>query len=110
MLKIILDAGICTIYATTNSAAAGEKPTEQLTQKFQSWYAELDFSSDTNYETEYREDVEASARIRIHQNRSITTRDAAEIGGVTFEIIRAYHGTDDDNSQPITDLTLRRVS
>lgn len=110
VIKLILDAGICTIYATANGAAAGGKPIEQLTQKFQSWYAELDFSSDPNYATDYREDVEASARIRIHQNRSITTRDAAKIGGQTFEIIRAYHGTDDDNGQPITDLTLRRVS
>lgn len=107
---MILDAGICTIYATTNGAAAGGKPVENRTEKFRSWYAELDFSSDPTWSTDYREDVEASARIRIHQNRTITPRDVASISGIDYEIVRAFHGTDDDNSQGITDLTLRRVS
>ena len=107
---MILDAGICTIYSTANGASAGGKPVEQLTQKYQSWYAELDFSTEPNYATEYREDVEASARIRVLQNRLITTRDMAMIGNVRYEIVRAYHGTDDNSGEPITDLTLRMVS
>ena len=107
---MILDSGICIIYTVTNATAAGGKPTQNRTEKFRSWYAELDFSSDPTWATDYREDVEASARIRIHQNRTITPRDVATIGSIDYEIVRAFHGTDDDNSQPITDLTLRRVS
>ena len=110
---MILDKGICTIYTAANNALAGNKPIDQLTKKCESWYGELDFGSDPAYVTEFREDVETSTRIRIHQNRSISTRDAARLSveaGVTYEITRAYHGTDDESGLPITDLNLRRVN
>ena len=107
---MILDAGICIVYAVKNISAAGDKPMDGLEEKFRSWYAELDFSTDPTWATDYREDVETSARIRVHQNRAITPRDRAKIGQAEFEILRAFHGTDDDTGQPITDLTLRRVS
>lgn len=110
---MILDKGICTVYSVINTASAGNKPIDKLTQKYQSWYGELDFSSDPAYVTDYREDVETSSRIRILQNRTITTRDAARLSAepdVKYEITRAYHGTDPDSGEAITDLTLRRVS
>lgn len=111
---MILDKGICTVYTAANGAPAGNKPIDQLTTKYESWYGELDFGSDPAYVTEFREDVETSARIRIHQNRSITTRDAVKLSidaaGIVYEITRVYHGTDDENGQQISDINLRRVS
>lgn len=109
---MILDKGTCSIFSAANGAQAGNKPIDQLTKKYQSWYAELDFSSDPAYVTDYREDVETSSRIRILQDRSITTRDALIFDAAPdakYEITRAFHGTDDESGEPISDLTLRRV-
>lgn len=111
-MAMMLDAGICTIYSAQNNAPAGNKPIDTLTKKYESWYGELDFGSDPMYVSEYREDVEMSTRIRIMQNRTITARDAAMLSaqpGIKYEIVRVYHAADDDNGQPITDLSLRRV-
>jgi len=113
---MILDKGFCSIYAVTNTAAAGDMPVEGLTLKYQSWYGELDFST-TPYQTDFQEDVEISARIRIVQNRSVSNHDVAILsnvlpppaGAVQYRIVRAYHGTDDENGQPITDLSLEKV-
>ncbi|NLD52072.1 MAG: hypothetical protein GX650_04170 [Clostridiales bacterium] len=110
---MILDSGICTIYEAANSAVAGNKPIDQLTKKYESWYGELDFGSDSAYVTDFREDVETSARIRILQHRSITNRDAAELStepGIRYEVTRVYHALDDDSGQPISDLNLRRIN
>ncbi len=109
---MILDEGICTIYSVTNSAGAGNKPVDVLTKKYQSWYGELDFSSDPVYVTEFREDVETTARIRVHQSRNISTQDVLKFDSDTnakFEITRVYHANDDDNGQPISDISLRRI-
>jgi hypothetical protein len=110
---VILDKGVCTIYEATNSAVAGNKPINQLSKKYESWFGELDFGSDPNYVTEFREDVETSARIRIHQNRSITTQDAAMLStepAARYEVSRVYHALDEDSGQPISDLNLRRIN
>lgn len=108
---MLLDSGICTVYEAENSAAAGEKPVNELTEKYQSWYAELNVSTDAVAETEYREDVEANARIRIFQNRAVTNRDIVTlVDELRYEIIRAYHGTDNESGEQISDLTLRRIN
>lgn len=114
---MILDKGFCSIYSTANSAAAGNMPTDSLTLKYQSWYGELDFETAPIYAMEAQEDIVISARIRILQNRAVNNHDIAVLSSVLpppaeaiqFEITRAYHGTDSDNGQPITDLTLRKV-
>jgi len=114
---LILDKGICTVYATENSAEAGKMPVDRLTQKHQSWYGELSFETSPAYPTEYREDVETSSRIRILQNRAVTSRDIVIFTDQTvspadaeqYEITRAYHGIDEDSGEPITDLTIRRI-
>lgn len=114
---MILDKGFCTVYSTANNAAAGNMPTESLTVKFQSWYGELDFETAPIHATEAQEDIEISARVRVHQKRAINNQDIAVLssvlppptGAIQFEITRAYHGTDKENGQPITDLTLRKV-
>lgn len=108
---MILDKGICTIYSVTNSAGAGNKPVDVLTLKYQSWYGELDFSSDPVYVTEFREDVETTARIRVHQNRFISTQDILKFGADDkHEITRVYHAVDKENGQLISDLSLRRIN
>lgn len=58
-----------------------------------------------------QETVEISARIRVVQNRAISNHDVVILPtGVTqYEITRAFHGADDENGQPISDLTLVKV-
>ena len=114
---MILDRGVCTVYATENSAEAGKMPIDRLTQKHQSWYGELSFETAPAYPTEYREDAEASSRIRILQNRAVTNRDiliftdqpTPPADAEQYEINRAYHGRDEESGELITDLTLKRV-
>lgn len=110
---MILDSGICTIYRTENGAPAGNKPIDTLIKRMESWYGELDFGTDPFDVTEYREDVETSARLRILQDRGITTRDVAILStdpGATYEVTRAYHALDEDSGQLVTDLNLRRIN
>lgn len=115
---MILDKGFCTVYNVTNIAAHGDMPVDGLVVKYQAWYGELDFETAPIYATDAQEDVEISARIRILQNREISNHDVAvlsndltpPVGAIQFDITRAFHGTDSDNGQPITDLTLRKVA
>ena len=112
---MILDAGTVSIFTVRNTAAAGNMPVPAYDLMCQSYYGELDFEAGRLYRTEYREDVEVSSRIRIVQDRRITNHDVLTYGlheapcGEMYRIVRAYHGTDDDNGQPITDLSLQVV-
>lgn len=112
-----LDKGFCTIYAKTNSAAPGKMPVSTPGSiKHQSWYGELNFET-VPYQQAKQRDVEISARVRVLQNRAISTLDIAVLslvlppaaGSVQYEIVRAFHGVDDDSGEPITDLSLREV-
>lgn len=109
---MILDKGICTIFSVT-----GTQFSPAYALKYQSWYAELSFETSPAYPTEYREDVQADARVRVHQNRAINNRDVLYFSSATtapatgqYQVTRAYHGIDDENGQPITDLTLQKVN
>ena len=113
---MILDKGFCSIYRTENTATPGDMPTETLVLKYQSWYGELNFeSSPTNIGAQ--EGVVVANKIRVLQNRDITNHDVAVLSSVLpppdeaprFNVVRAYHGVDDDNGQPITDLSLERL-
>ena len=105
---MILDKGICSIYAVSNSAAAGNKPVAALTLKYKSWYGELNF--ETNPGTVgAQEAVAADNRIRILQNRAVSNHDVAVVDGVQYNVTRAYHGIDDESGELITDLTLERL-
>lgn len=84
-------------------------PVFSLSEKYISWYGELNFETNPIYATANQEDVEISARIRIIQNRTISNQDVAILSGIQYEIKRAFHGIDEENGQPITDLTLVRV-
>jgi len=58
--------------------------------------------------------VQTNARVRVCQSRSLEKGDAVVLRNTntlsdfepSYEIIRAFHGQDDDNGQPISDLTL----
>lgn len=112
---MILDKGICSIYQTTNTAAPGDMPNETLTLVYQSWYGEINFES-SPATIGAQEGVTVSNRIRILQNRIVTNHDVAVLSSTQtplssdpkYNVIRAYHGND-DNGQPITDLTLERL-
>jgi hypothetical protein len=111
---VILDKGICTIFRRANAAEPGRKPTYTYTVLSKSWYGELDYETSPARPTEGREENLTDARIRILQNRAIRQGDCAvlhdasqmEAADTVFRITRAYHGTDDESTEPITDLTL----
>lgn len=101
---MILDDGICTICRVReNGTTAGE-----LQEVAQVWYKGLDYSS-SPYGEEYRVDTALERRIRVLRQNGLTALYAVLIDGERYEVVRIYHGTDDDNGQPITDLTLRQI-
>lgn len=114
---MILDSGYCFVYAVTNISKPGDMPKEGLSLKSQSCYGELDFETAPIYATAGQEDVKISARVRIHQDRTISNHDivilstelTAPADAMQYEVTRAYHGPDKENGQPITDLTLVKV-
>ena len=112
---MILDKGIATIYRKRNTAGPGEKPTFEDVQYWQSWYGELDFETSPARPTDTREEIAHGARVRVLQNRQITNHDRIELaptGGevVVYEVGRAYHGTDEDSGEQISDLTLEVIA
>lgn len=117
-MSVILDSGICTVFARRNAAAPGDMPDYEHTLRMQAWYGLLDFETSPTNPTEYRTERETAARIRIHQRRDIHEDDVAVLAAVKtvedgmqlYKITRAYHGRDDDSGEPITDLTLEEVS
>lgn len=114
---MLLDSGICTVFQREDVSEGGGMPKYEYTVLTKSWYGELDFETVPVNPNGKREDTEASSRIRIYQNRQIDNHTVvvlADVGalpktGVRYDVTRAYHGHDDDNSQPITDLTLKAV-
>lgn len=116
---MILDSGICKVYHKTNTASAGSKPvwTDQLIHE--SYYGELNFETSPARPTESREEINTAARVRILQNRTIANHDRVKLisfssaarpeGDELFEVTRAWHGTDGDSGEAITDLTLEVV-
>lgn len=113
---MILDKGFCTIYKPSNTASPGNMPVMGLTEKYVSWYGELNFETSPRT-VGAQEGVAVSNKIRIIQNRAVTNHDVAVLSMVLppdaddakYVVTRAYHGVDSDNGQPITDLSLERV-
>jgi hypothetical protein len=116
-MRMLLDSGICTVFQREDVSEGGGMPKYEYTVLTKSWYGELDFETVPVNPNGKREDTEASSRIRIYQNRQIDNHTVvvlADVGalpktGVRYDVTRAYHGHDDDNGQPITDLTLKAV-
>ena len=101
---MILDSGICSVFKR------GERAFERVGA---SWYRKLAFETQPSKENQ-NDGTQTGARIRIHEAREVTRgdvlvlRDTATLAAFDpcYEVVRAYHGQDDDNGQPITDLTL----
>ena len=115
---MILDDGICTVFELVDKAEPGNMPDLQPQEKSMSWFGYLDFATAEEWPTEAREEVAVTARIRILQDRSITNKNVVvlqethtiEPGMQQLEVVRAFHGHDDESGEPITDLTLKAVS
>lgn len=108
---MILDKGICSVYKVDNIAIPGDMPKDGLVLKYQSWYGELNYET-VPVEAAGQEGIEISARIRVLQNRVITNHDVVILPDnpeQQYDIIRAYHGVDDESGEPISDLTLRKL-
>lgn len=125
---MILDSGICTVFKKVDVSQPGGMPTFELKLKTKACFGMLDFATEQEWPTEGREETEVAARIRILQDRTITNHDAVVLEEVdagtqsmtaeelheafnvaVLEVTRAYHGHDDENGEPITDLTLKAV-
>lgn len=113
---MILDSGIAIIYRVANIADPGEMPIEGTAEVYRSYFGELDFETSPARPTPNRKETETALRIRIIQNRKI--RNEMRVSLITedgqtppiYEITRAFHGTDDESGESITDLNLREVS
>lgn len=109
---MILDTGICTINRKKNTAAAGFLPVFEDVLIYRGWYGELEFATAPAWPTDGREEIQTDARIRILQNRQVGNHDRVILepadgsSAPVYEVTRAYHGTDDESGEPITDLTL----
>lgn len=111
---MILDSGICRIIARENAGEPGNMPRLcDAGVRFEGYYGELGFETSPAYPTQRRMEQRTDARVRILQCREIREDDVAVLtpfGAGTagrYTITRAYHGTDEENGQAITDLTLR---
>lgn len=116
---MILDTGICKVYRKQNTASPGSKPVYENVLIHESYYGELNFETSPARPTENREEINTAARVRILQNRSIANHDRVKLlkfdsaerpeSDELFEITRAWHGTDENSGERITDLTLEVV-
>lgn len=108
---MILDSGICTVYRKYNTAGPGAMPVWADRPIHTSWYGELRFDTRPAWTTNAREEVRCDARIRILQNRQIANHDRVELQGrdgtsTMYEVVRCYHGTDDESGEAISDISL----
>lgn len=116
---MILDTGICTVFREENVAPSGYMPRPGWNVLGQSWYKELDYSTEPTWQTEHRQETRTDQRIRIHQMRMIRREDRVVLcqcdrlpaaGQPIYRVTRAWHGKDDDSPALITDLSLEEVS
>lgn len=96
---MILDTGICKIYRV-RAGRPQTSPTSGLKAVYNNWYATLGHESGGGGEA-----GDNQLRIRCHDG-DIAEYDIAMIGKQPWRVTRVYHGKDDENGQPIADLTL----
>lgn len=94
---MILDAGICMIFRVNGSGRGIDSPTAGMPVVYRNWFGLLHCESKAG--------GISSCKIRVH-DADIQEFDIAAFGGKNWIVTRAYHGYDDDNGQPIADLTL----
>ena len=115
---MILDRGIASVFRRRNTAQAGAMPVYAYDLLTRSCYGELEFAAQEARPNGPRDVVRVDARIRILQDRRITNLDAVALADahaivpgetVRYEVARAWHGTDEDSGEAITDLSLTEV-
>lgn len=113
---MILDSGICTVFAKKDTAEPGGMPVISYARKGGGWYGIRQFSSRPAWVQQLKENTTVSLSIRMHQNLAITNRDAVVLMDVAavpasaplYEVLRVFHGTD-EIGMPISDLDLEVV-
>jgi hypothetical protein len=105
---MILDTGLCNIYRLTNTAAAGDMPTETPELLAQLWYGELSFESSPIQNTESQENIEIAMRIRVLRTRNVCEKAVVRIGADDYQVERVYNGVDKESGELISDLSLTR--
>lgn len=119
--SMILDTGICTVFRKSDISCAGKMPKWGYEKIWSSWYRELSYSSRPAWQTEGRKELRVENKIRILQNRNIRENDIVVLeelaawndrssGAVIYDIVKTWHGPDDDGPTPVTDLTLEVVT
>lgn len=114
---MILDRGICTVFRKTDVSSPGDMPVMGYRPIWSSWYSELSFETTPTWQTEGRQELRADERIRVLQCREIRQHDVVVLeqladiderseDAAVYQIVRAYHGMDDDGPTAISDLTL----
>lgn len=95
---MLLDTDVCRLYRV-DAPRGGASPVDGLEPIYHNWYGKL------RHESGGGETGDVTLRIRIH-DANVRENDIAEADGQYWRISRVYHGSDDDNGQPIADLTL----
>lgn len=113
---MLLDSGIATIWRGINTASEGSMPVIEYTEQyFQSYYGNKAVGIN-RFWTALEHDDRADLLIEIQRNSGISTADRCELSPVfdmesegMYKILQVQHLLDDDG-QPVTDLTLERIS
>lgn len=110
-----LDNGLATIKRGTYSASSASMPSVVWTEIYTSYYGEKTVGINRYYAALDHDD-RADLIIEIQRNGGITTADQCVLDSLTdsgtsgtYKIIQVQHVLDDDGN-PMTDLTLERVS
>ncbi|MCQ2317065.1 MAG: hypothetical protein MJZ85_10370 [Bacteroidales bacterium] len=105
-MRVILDAGICTINKKINFAPAGAKPVFTEQPLTRCWYGVLNHEVTPDRPTGNREEVHTDLRVRILQNRRVDNHCVVIAEGIRYEVTRVYHSRDDYSGELISDLNL----
>lgn len=113
---MILDSGIATVFEKHDSAPPGGMPVISYTRKCAGWYGVRSFSSRPAWLREMKEDVSVALSIRMHQDLTITNRDAVILmdaqaipaSATVYQVVRVWQGAD-EVGMPITDIDLEVV-
>lgn len=117
---MILDSGICTVFRPTDVSEPGRMPVKTYAPLTCGWYGELSFQSSPTRQAEGRKEQQIDGKIRILQCREIKQNDVVILeacddftrrseGAVVYQVVRVYHGMDDDGPDPISDLSLEVI-
>lgn len=116
---MILDDGVATLFKKEDVSAPGEKPRYLYLPICKSFYKRLAFATSPARPTPGREERRIDLKIRITGQNGAAEGDRVLLldvqrmedapEAIRYKITRAYHGTDEENGQPITDLELEAV-